>query len=122
VTAKAQYWPRVRKIQMWHRMLMAPRTTSYAGHLAPHLDLIIDGHRRGLSIRDIAEALYAAGARAETSDPGQLRQLSQAHHVVNLAAMVAYVLTRCGLRKRRSRRQLTARPRAAEDGTVVWEA
>jgi len=93
---------------------------AYAGYLAPHLDLIIEGHKRGFPIRRIAELLYAAGARAQTSD-ARPRVLSREQHVANLQAMVAYVLVRLGLRTRRSRRHLTARRCVAADGSVVWD-
>jgi hypothetical protein len=97
---------------------MAP--PGYTGYLAQHLDLIVGGCSRGRSSRNIAEQLYAAGARAGTSDG---REPSQQQHIGNLTAMVDYILLRCGLRtRRRSRRQLTARPRTATDGTVVWDS
>jgi hypothetical protein len=105
---------------------MAPLTTAspspYTGYLAPHLDLIVEGHRRGLSTRAVAERLYAAGARARTSRP-QSYSLTEAFHLANLQAMALYVLCRLGLRQRqrRRRRQLTARPRKSEDGATVWE-
>ena len=112
---KGRFFTRVRKIRMCHRITMAPRTPpTYTGYLAPHLDLIVAAHQRGLSPHLIAERLFAAGARAQTSDP---------NHIADLRAMTLYVLRRLGLRQqqRRRRRQLTARPRQSKDGTVVWE-
>jgi hypothetical protein len=93
----------------------------YTGYLTPFLPLVTDGHRRGLSTRAIAELLYAAGARADTS-PG-MHRLTEAHHIKNLRVMVVYAQIRLGLRARRprARTQLTARPRRGAGGNVVWE-
>src|SRR5262249_53870393 len=98
---------------------MAP---TYTGYLAPHLDLILDGHARGLGTRAIAERLYALGVRASTSDgETSSRTLSPQEHLGNLQTMTGYVLLRVGLRQRHARRsrQLTARRRTARDGTVT---
>jgi hypothetical protein len=82
-------------------------TPRYAGYLAPFLDHIVDGHRRGLGSIEIAAKLYAAGARASTSDG---RELSPQHHIGNIAAMVHFILLRLGLRTRKPRgKRLTAR-------------
>jgi hypothetical protein len=76
-------------------------TQHYDGYLSCYLDHIRELHAAGKSTREIAEALYAMGARAATSDPKF--KMTKAHHVVNLRMMVLHVLQRIGLRVRRSR-------------------
>ncbi len=75
--------------------------TTYSGYLAKYTEMIRDLHGRGASTRAIATALYAAGARASTSNPND--RLSRAEHLVNLRGMVLYVQRRLGLRIRRVR-------------------
>lgn len=90
---------------------------TYTGYLAPHIALVIEGHRQGLPPAAIAERLYQAGARAQSSERHIV--LTPERHVRNLQGMVIYVLMRLGLRVRipRAARRLTARPNADR----VWE-
>src|SRR5205823_2225152 len=78
------------------------KNIGYSGYLAAHVELIRDLHGRGASTWAIAEALYAAGARADTSGPYPV-EMSRADHLVNLRGMVIYVQRRLGLRIRRAR-------------------
>jgi hypothetical protein len=92
-------------------MLSPVPPPTYSGYLAPHVDLIRDAHSRGLGTREIAKLLYAAGARADTSDPS-VHELTRAHHIANLQMMALYALQRLGLcaaRKPRGGLQLTAK-------------
>ena len=77
---------------------------AYDGYLSPHLARIREMHEAGCDTREIAEALFADGARASTSD---MRvppfKLSRAHHIKNLRLMTLHVLQRLGLRTRRRR-------------------
>ena len=76
----------------------------YSGYLRGHVEQIRTLHERGATTREIAESLYLAGARANTSDPAVLsRVMSREHHVTNLQTMVLFVLQRLGLRRRRVR-------------------
>ena len=95
---------------------------AYTGYLAPFADLLIEGYREGLSTVALAERLYEAGARADTSEPGAAL-MSRQHHIRNLRAMVVYAQVRLGLRMRISRaaRTLTARARVIGEQTI-WEA
>jgi len=78
--------------------------TQYSGYLSPHVDRIRSMHEAGADTRQIAEALYALGARASTSEPGvPSYKLPRRHHVQNLRLMVLHVLQRLGLRTRRKR-------------------
>jgi hypothetical protein len=74
----------------------------YAGYLAPHVGLIRELHERGASTWAIAEALYDAGARAQTSSPYSVA-MGRANHLTNLQGMVIYIERRLGLRTRRIR-------------------
>ena len=76
--------------------------TPYSGYLAPHVDRIREMHASGASTLAIAEALYEAGARAQTSGPFPVK-LTRADHLINLRAMVIYIERRLGLRIRRYR-------------------
>jgi hypothetical protein len=97
----------------------------YSGYLAQYLDLITEAHARGLSLRAIAEALYDAGARAQSSEPiAWAPALTRDHHIRNLSTMAHYALVRLGLRIRkpgRKRLMLTARQRTNAEGETVWE-
>lgn len=76
--------------------------TAYNGYLAKYTETIRDLHERGASTRAITEALYAAGARARSSNPHS-GKLSRKQQLVNLRAMVIHVQRRLGLRIRRVR-------------------
>jgi hypothetical protein len=55
-------------------------------------------HEAGANTREIAEALYAAGARANTSEPGiPPYKLRREHHITNLKMMTLFALQRLGL-------------------------
>ncbi len=83
------------------KMGMKP-STPYSGYLAAYVELIRALHEDGATTGAIAEALYAAGARARTSDPRSGR-LSRKQHLVNLRAMIIHVQRRLGLRIRHVR-------------------
>jgi hypothetical protein len=87
---------------------------NYSGYLSEHLDLIRAAHARGEGSHAIAEELYLAGARAQTSEPG-VHELSPDHHLRNLQTMTLHVLRQLGLHVRKSR-HLDAR--CGRDG--VW--
>jgi hypothetical protein len=70
---------------------------TYLGYLAPYLDRIRELHGCGATSREIAKALYAAGARAGTSDPDPNFRMTRDHHIANLRMMVVHVLNRLGL-------------------------
>jgi hypothetical protein len=89
---------------------------SYDGYLAPHLDLIRERHARGANTREIAEALYMAGARADTSAPGVFR-LTRANHVENLRMMTLYALQRLQLRAPRKARGGLLNAKRRRDGS-----
>jgi hypothetical protein len=94
---------------------------AYAGYLSPFVDLLIEGHRAGLSTAALAERLYAAGARSDSSEP-RAGPLSKQHHIRNLRTMALYALVRLGQRARipRPTRSLTATARVIGNQTV-WE-
>jgi hypothetical protein len=71
---------------------VAPASSRYGGYLARHLDQIITLHQHGKTTREIAEALYRAGARASTSDPNPHFKMTKAAHIQNLRAMVWHIL------------------------------
>jgi hypothetical protein len=75
--------------------------TKYRGYLSPYVERILAMHRDGADTRAIAEALYALGVRANTTDPNL--RMRRAQHVGNLRLMVLHVLQRHGLRTRRQR-------------------
>ena len=79
------------------------KNLGYNGYLAAHVECIRTLHESGASTAAIAEALYAAGARAQTSDPYPNKKMDRAAHLVNLRAMVIHVQRRLGLRIRRVR-------------------
>jgi hypothetical protein len=84
----------------------------YDGYLSPHLARIREMHEAGHGTRAIAEALFAEGVRASTSDPNvRPSKLSREHHVKNLRGMVLHALQRLGLRTRQTR------PRRVDDLT-----
>jgi hypothetical protein len=58
---------------------------SYTGYLSPHIETIRALHGEGKTPREIATALYAAGARSGTCD-----------HIASIAQMAAYALRRLG--------------------------
>jgi hypothetical protein len=62
-------------------------SADYRGYLAPHLASIIEMHGRGMTTREIAQAIYAAGARANP----------YGEQLPALQGMVAYLLHRHGL-------------------------
>jgi hypothetical protein len=74
----------------------------YNGYLAAYVELIRALHEGGASTWEIAKALYAAGARARSSDPHSGR-LSRKQHLVNLRAMTIHIQRRLGLRMRHVR-------------------
>jgi hypothetical protein len=76
----------------------------YTGYLTAHLHLLRDSHARGAGTREIAELLYAAGARSDTSEPGE-HVLTYEHHIANLRTMALYALTRLGLPVRKTNGQ-----------------
>ena len=77
---------------------------AYNGYLSPHLHRIREMHEAGCGTREIAEALFADGARASTSDPNvPMFKLTREHHIKNLRLMTLHVLQRLGLRTRRTR-------------------
>jgi hypothetical protein len=77
----------------------------YNGYLSPYVERIRTMHEGGAGTREIAEALYKLGARADTSDPNvPPYRMRRRHHVTNLRLMVLHVLQRLGLRTRRKRR------------------
>jgi hypothetical protein len=77
---------------------------SYGGYLSLYVGTVRQMHEAGAGTRAIAEALYALGARASTSDPHvKPSKLSKAHHIKNLTLMTLFVLQRLGLRTRRKR-------------------
>jgi hypothetical protein len=89
----------------------------YDGYLSHYIDLIREHHTRGANTREIAEALYMAGARASTSDPRvPAHGLSRAHHVENLRMMTLYALQRLQLRERKPRGGLLT-ARRGRDGS-----
>ena len=67
---------------------------NYHGYLSPHVDTIVALHGDGRTPREIAVAIYAQGARADTSEPRC--RMRRDHHIANLATMVSYVLGRYG--------------------------
>lgn len=69
---------------------------SYSGYLSPHLDLIRELHEKGAGTREIAERIYAGGARG--LNPG-----SRERHLLNLQTMTLYALKRLGLHTPRLR-------------------
>jgi hypothetical protein len=76
----------------------------YNGYLRDHVEQIRALHERGATTREIAESLYLAGARTNTSDPAaHSRVMSREHHIANLQTMALFVLQRLGLRRRRVR-------------------
>jgi hypothetical protein len=76
----------------------------YNGYLRDHVEQIRALHERGATTREIAESLYLAGARANTSEPAaHARVMSREHHIANLQTMALFVLQRLGLRHRRVR-------------------
>jgi len=81
---------------------------AYTGYLSRFADLLIAGHRQGLSAGELAERLYALGARADSSEHG--RVLTQQQQLRNLRSMTIYALVRLGqrVRVRRAGRTLTA--------------
>jgi hypothetical protein len=93
---------------------------TYTGYLSRHVDLLIAGHRQGLTAGELAEQLYALGARADSSEHGVVPTRQQHHR--NLRSMVIYAQIRLGLRARipRAARSLTATPRVIGNQTV-WE-
>jgi hypothetical protein len=88
---------------------MAAASRSYRGYLSPHVKTIYAMAEAGASTREIAEAVYAAGARSQTTDrprrrPGrQLGDKIQRAQVRALRALVLHVLQRFGLRTRKKR-------------------
>ena len=77
---------------------------AYTGYLTPYLDRIRAMHGAGHGTREIADALYAAGARANTSAPGvPSYKLTKAHHIKNLRVLTLFALKRLGLRTRTRR-------------------
>jgi hypothetical protein len=94
---------------------------AYAGYLAKFADLLIEGHRAGLSTAALAERLYAAGARSDTSEP-RAAPLSKQHQIRNLRTAALYALVRLGQRARipRAAKSLTATARVIGNQTV-WE-
>lgn len=87
----------------------------YNGYLAPYADRIRLLHEHGASTREIAEALYALGVRAQTSDPLRTKGMSREAHIINLQAMTIHVQRRLGLRIRRVR---TLNLRPTREGTT----
>jgi hypothetical protein len=76
----------------------------YNGYLRDHVEQIRTLHECGATTREIAESLYLAGARANTSEPAaHSRVMSREHHIANLQTMALFVLQRLGLRRRRVR-------------------
>jgi hypothetical protein len=93
---------------------------TYSGYLAPFSDLLIAGHRQGFTAGDLAEQLYALGARADSSEHGVV--LTRQQHHRNLRSMVIYAQIRLGQRVRipRAAKSLTATARVIGNQTV-WE-
>jgi hypothetical protein len=77
---------------------------TYNGYLVPYVDRIRELHARGISSKEIARELYAAGARTGTNGP--IEQMTAAHHIGNLATMVQVILRRLGLVPQPAKRQL----------------
>jgi hypothetical protein len=86
----------------------------YTGYLRQHVDCIVEMYGRGFSTGEIAQALYANGVRADTTDPNPKYRMTRAHHVKNLRLMVLFVLQRLGLRTRRERIPHYFKPHLAE--------
>jgi hypothetical protein len=102
--------------------MMKTTGDSYSGYLTAYVPQIRELHGTGATVRQIAEAIFAAGARAQTSEPIQL-DMSRDHHVANLALMVLYVLRRLGLRSPRRVRVLrlkAERDASSEKGALAW--
>ena len=93
---------------------MTHSNQSYRGYLSPFVEHIRAMHQAGADTREIAEALYRLGARANTTDL-YVPRMRRARHIQNLRLMVLHVLQRYGLRTRRQRIQRWPRPGPAHD-------
>ena len=77
---------------------------TYSGYLTPYVELILAMFHSGADTREIAEALYKIGARANTTDPN-IPKMPRDHHIRNLRLMVLHVLQRHGFLMRKKRIQ-----------------